>query len=152
MREAGRGSVAPPASLPAFTRASTPASIPASFDCRLPSAVCRLGALASASAAGNLYSDEGSQTSHHSLMVTAPADILNAARRAAEVLAEHKASDVVMLDLRTVTDMADFFIVASGTSDTHVRSTAGHLIEQLKREGLPVTSVVGLEHVRWVRL
>jgi len=85
-------------------------------------------------------------------MVTAPADILNAARRAAEVLAEHKASDVVMLDLRTVTDMADFFIVASGTSDTHVRSTAGHLIEQLKREGLPVTSVEGLEQGRWVLL
>jgi ribosome-associated protein len=86
------------------------------------------------------------------MMVTAPADVLHAARRAAEVLAEHKASDVVMLDLRTVTDMADFFIVASGTSDTHVRSTAGHLIEQLKREGLPVTSVEGLEQGRWVLL
>ncbi len=85
-------------------------------------------------------------------MVTAPADVLNAARRAAAILADHKAQEIVMLDLRTVTDMADYFLVASGTSDTHVRSTANHLMEQLDREGLPVASVEGLEQGRWVLL
>ena len=85
-------------------------------------------------------------------MVTAPADILRAARRAATLLSEHKAQDVVMLDLRPVTDMADFFIVASGTSDTHVRSTANLVMEAMKKEGLPVTSVEGLEQGRWVLL
>lgn len=77
---------------------------------------------------------------------------MTAARRAAEILLDNKAQDVVLLDLRPVTDMADFFIVASGTSDTHVRATAGHVVETLKKEGLRVHSVEGLEQGRWVLL
>lgn len=75
-----------------------------------------------------------------------------AAQRAAQVLLDNKANDVVMLDLRPVSDMADFFIVASGTSDTHVRATAGHVVETLKKEGIRVHSVEGMEQGRWVLL
>lgn len=57
-----------------------------------------------------------------------------------------------MLDLRPVSDMADYFIVASGTSDTHVRASAQHVIDALKREGHDVHSVEGLEQGRWVLL
>ena len=85
-------------------------------------------------------------------METVAADTMTAARRAASVLAENKAHDVLLLDLRKVTDMADFFVVGSGTSDTHVRATAGHVIETLKREGLTVNSVEGMEQGRWVLL
>jgi ribosome-associated protein len=85
-------------------------------------------------------------------MPQAATDSMTAARRAAEVLLDNKAQDVVLLDLRPVTDMADFFIVASGTSDTHVRATAGHVVETLKKEGLRVHSVEGLEQGRWVLL
>lgn len=77
---------------------------------------------------------------------------MSSARRAAQVLLDNKANDVVMLDLRPVSDMADFFIVASGTSDTHVRATAGHVVETLKKEGIRVHSVEGLEQGRWVLL
>ncbi|WKW11759.1 ribosome silencing factor [Pseudogemmatithrix spongiicola] len=77
---------------------------------------------------------------------------MSSARRAAQVLLDNKANDVVMLDLRPVTDMADFFIVASGTSDTHVRATAGHVVETLKKEGIRVHSVEGMEQGRWVLL
>src|SRR5215208_4906115 len=45
---------------------------------------------------------------------------LAVAQRAAQIAIDNKAQDVVLLDLRGVTDMTDFFIVASGTSDTHV--------------------------------
>jgi len=85
-------------------------------------------------------------------MVASASDTLRAARRAASVLVDHKANDVVLLDLRPVTDMADYFIVASGTSDTHVRATAGHVIEELKRDGYHVQSIEGLEQGRWVLL
>jgi ribosome-associated protein len=77
---------------------------------------------------------------------------MTAARRAASVLVDNKALDVRLLDLREVTDMTDFFIVASGTSDTHVRASAGHVIETLKKEGLTVFSVEGMETGRWVLL
>lgn len=85
-------------------------------------------------------------------MVTAAPEVLRSARQAARVLLDSKANDVVMLDLREVTDMTDYFIVASGTSDTHVRSTAQHVIEALKQEGATVQSVEGLEGGRWVLL
>lgn len=85
-------------------------------------------------------------------MVTAPADVLDAARQAATVLADQKAVDVTLLDLRAVTDMADYFLVASGTSDTHVRATAQHVVERLRAAGMPVHSIEGLEQGRWVLL
>lgn len=77
---------------------------------------------------------------------------MSAARRAAQILLDSKANDVVVLDLRPVTDMADFFIVASGTSDTHVRASAGHVVEALKKEGMTVNSIEGMETGRWVLL
>lgn len=85
-------------------------------------------------------------------MVTSPAATMSAARRAASILVDSKANDVLMLDLRKVTDMADYFILASGTSDTHVRASAGHVVEELKKEGLTVNSVEGFEQGRWVLL
>jgi ribosome-associated protein len=86
------------------------------------------------------------------MAITAAPDVLRSARHAAQVLVDSKANDVVMLDLRKVTDMADYFIVASGTSDTHVRATAHHVIEALKGAGATVHSVEGLELGRWVLL
>lgn len=65
---------------------------------------------------------------------------------------DNKANDVVLLDLAGVTDMTDFFVIASGTSDTHVRSTAQHVIEALKQAGHTVHHVEGLQQGRWVLL
>jgi ribosome-associated protein len=74
------------------------------------------------------------------------------ARRAAELATELKADDVVILDLRGVTDVADFFVIASGTSDTHVRSVAQHVMEEMKHEGMPVHQSEGLTQGRWALL
>lgn len=74
------------------------------------------------------------------------------ARRAAALATELKASDVVILDLRGVTDMADFFVIASGTSDTHVRSVAQHVMDEMKQEGMPVHQSEGLTQGRWALL
>jgi ribosome-associated protein len=79
-------------------------------------------------------------------------DSLTAARKAAALCLDFKANDVVLLDLRGVTDMTDFFIVASGTSDTHVRSIGERLSEEMKKEGAPAYHVEGLTMGRWVLL
>ena len=76
----------------------------------------------------------------------------HAARFAAALCADNKAHDVVLLDLAPVTDMTDFFVIASGTSDTHVRSTAQHVIDSMKRAGHAVYHVEGLSQGRWVLL
>ena len=74
------------------------------------------------------------------------------AQRAAQLCLDLKASDVVMLDLRGVSDVTDFFIVASGTSDTHVRSVADHVQQELKKDGVRVHHVEGLQQGRWALL
>jgi ribosome-associated protein len=74
------------------------------------------------------------------------------AQRAAQVAIDNKAQDVVLLDLRGVTDMTDFFLIVSGTSDTHVRSLGEHVMAELKTEGSPAHHVEGLEKGRWVLL
>src|SRR5689334_20587126 len=74
------------------------------------------------------------------------------ARRAAAICMEYKANDVVLLDLRGVSDMTDFFIVGSGTSDTHVRSVGEHVIEEMKKLGARAHHVEGLSQGRWVLL
>ena len=72
--------------------------------------------------------------------------------RAAHLCLDRKANDVVVLSLRNVSDVTDFFVIASGTSDTHVRGIAEHVMEELKKEGNPVHHVEGLTQGRWVLL
>ena len=74
------------------------------------------------------------------------------AQRAAALCLDLKASDVVVLDLKDVSDMTDFFVIASGSSDTHVRSVAEHVIEEMKKEGTRPHHVEGLTQGRWVLL
>jgi ribosome-associated protein len=74
------------------------------------------------------------------------------ARRAAQLCIDMKATDVVVLDLRGISDMTDYFVIASGTSDTHVRSIAQHVRDELKAEGAPVSHEEGVTQGRWALL
>lgn len=74
------------------------------------------------------------------------------AQRIAALCQEFKATDVTILSLKGVTDMTDYFVIASGSSDTHVRSTAQRVEEELKREGARPAHVEGMEQGRWVIL
>lgn len=74
------------------------------------------------------------------------------AKRAAEILLDNKANDVVVLNLKGVTDMTDYFVIASGTSDTHVRALGEHVQAGLKKDGTAAHHVEGLTQGRWVLL
>ena len=65
-------------------------------------------------------------------------------------LEERKAVDGVVLDLRHLSDAADYFVIVSGTSDTHVRALAEHVIETLQAAGHRPYQVEGLQQGRWV--
>ena len=82
---------------------------------------------------------------------TAPAPA-TLAQRAAALCLDLKANDVVVLDVRGVTDMTDYFVIASGTSDTHVRAVAEHVMEELRKEGSRAHHVEGVQQGRWVLL
>ena len=67
-------------------------------------------------------------------------------------LTEHKANDVVVLDLRQLSDATDFFVIASGSSDTHVRALAEQVLEACQKEGRRPHHIEGLTGGRWVLL
>jgi ribosome-associated protein len=67
-------------------------------------------------------------------------------------LDERKAIQVVVLDLRKLSDATDYFVIASGTSDTHVRALAEHVVEALERAGRRPHHVEGLTAGRWALL
>jgi ribosome-associated protein len=74
------------------------------------------------------------------------------AQRAAALCLDLKANNVIVLDLSDVSDATDYFVIASGSSDTHVRAIAEHVLEELKKEGVRAHHVEGLQQGRWVLL
>lgn len=80
----------------------------------------------------------------------AASDLTEEVRRAADLAADRKARDLVVLDLRGLSTATDFFIVGTGTSDTHVKSVAEHVIEELKKSGVRPSHVEGIRGGRWV--
>jgi ribosome-associated protein len=83
---------------------------------------------------------------------TSPDIVAALAQRAASLCLDNKANDVLVLNLQGISSLTDFFIIASGTSDTHVRAVAEHVVEELKKEGTRVHHIEGLQQGRWVLL
>src|SRR6185437_6182313 len=79
-------------------------------------------------------------------------DALAALRLVTAALADRKAIDPTVLDLRGLTAAADYFVIVSGTSDAHVRGMAEHLMEALAPRGVVPHHVEGLTQGRWVLL
>ena len=65
-------------------------------------------------------------------------------------LDDDKAQDVVFIDLKDKSSVADAMIVASGRSQRHVGAMADHLLRSLKEAGLGKARVEGLPHCDWV--
>jgi len=65
-------------------------------------------------------------------------------------LDDDKAQDVVFIDLKGKTAVADGLIVASGRSHRHVGAMADHLLRALKEQGYGRARVEGMPHCDWV--
>ena len=64
-------------------------------------------------------------------------------------LEDMKAFDIVTIDVRGKTAITDYFIIASGTSDRHVKSTAETVAFQAKQAGVPPIGQEGLQEGEW---
>jgi ribosome-associated protein len=65
-------------------------------------------------------------------------------------LADMKALEVKVLDVRGLTDIADYMVIASGTSDRHVRSVAQRVVEKTKEAGFRPHGLEGMKDADWV--
>jgi ribosome-associated protein len=67
-----------------------------------------------------------------------------------EALEELKAANIKVLDVRSLTDITDIMVIASGTSDRHVRSVADRVIEKAKEAGFRPFGIEGERDGEWV--
>jgi len=72
------------------------------------------------------------------------------AKKIVEFALSKKAEDVLLLDLRKITSMADFFVICSGASDVQVRAIAEAVIAGCKEKDIKVYHVEGLGSLTWV--
>jgi ribosome-associated protein len=67
-------------------------------------------------------------------------------------LADKRALDPVVLDMREITLITDFFIICHGTSNVHMRALGDAVVEALKEDGVRPYGVEGRDEGRWVLL
>ena len=81
---------------------------------------------------------------------TTQIEMTPALERATELAGDRKGVDMLVMDLRGISNATDFFFLVSGTSDMHARAIAENVIEELKKEGVRPSHVEGLRSGRWV--
>lgn len=67
-----------------------------------------------------------------------------------DALENLKGQKIVELDVSQLTDVMDHLIIANGTSNRHVKSLAGNVIDELKTAGHRPLGVEGLDVGEWV--
>jgi ribosome-associated protein len=67
-------------------------------------------------------------------------------------LADRRATDPVVLDMRDVTIVTDYFLICHGTSKVHIRGLADAVAEALAKESLRPYGVEGYEEAEWILL
>ena len=65
------------------------------------------------------------------------------------ILNKNKANNIVTIDLKRKTYIADYMIVASGTSSRHLQSLSENLLSELKKYGLDNCRIEGYESNDW---
>lgn len=75
---------------------------------------------------------------------------LAAAKLAAKAALGKKAEEVMILDVRGLTSYADYFVLATGTSDRQVMAIADAIQEEMKKAGHANLGVEGYERGQWV--
>ena len=61
----------------------------------------------------------------------------------------NKAKDIVTIDLKDKSSMADYMIIASGTSSRHIQSLSEQVLEKLKINGVKYSKIEGKESGEW---
>ena len=61
----------------------------------------------------------------------------------------NKAQDIVIINLKDKSSIADYMIIASGTSSRHIQSLSEQVLEKLKNNGLKNSKIEGKESNEW---
>jgi len=77
---------------------------------------------------------------------------IDLAKKAADILDNKKALRINVIKIDDISSLADYFVIGSGTSSTHVRSLADELEEKLKEAGAVPARIEGYRSNSWILL
>ena len=66
-----------------------------------------------------------------------------------KTLDSNKAQDIVSIDLKDKSSMADYMIIASGNSSRHIQSLSEQVLEKLKDNGVNESKIEGIDSNEW---
>jgi ribosome-associated protein len=66
-----------------------------------------------------------------------------------DTLDSNKALDIISIDLKNKSSMADYMIIASGTSSRHIQALSEQVLEKLKANGIKNSKIEGKESGDW---
>jgi ribosome-associated protein len=69
-----------------------------------------------------------------------------------KALDDKKAQDITIMDVSKITTLADYFIIATGTSSTHINALCHHVEKELAKEGFILAHKEGYVNGDWVLL
>ena len=75
--------------------------------------------------------------------------ILSLKKNIIETLDKNKAQDIVSIDLKDKSSMADYMIIASGTSSRHIQALSEQVLEKLKNNGIKDSKIEGKDSSEW---
>ena len=67
-----------------------------------------------------------------------------------DVIEDKKATNILTLDMRNVTLLADYYVLCDGSSPRQIRAITGELLEKLKREGSKLAVIEGTPESGWM--
>ena len=67
-----------------------------------------------------------------------------------DALEDVKAQDILVMDVREITSITDYMIIASGTSSRQVKALAQNVAEESKKNGVKLIGTEGEEKAEWV--
>ncbi len=74
------------------------------------------------------------------------------ARAIVDIAEEKKASNIVLLDIREVSVIADYFVICSGNNERQVKAIARDIEDNMDKQQVHLRSKEGLDQGKWVLL
>ncbi len=77
---------------------------------------------------------------------------LQQAKETAKILSDKKGLDIKVIEISDVSVIADYMVIATGNSSTHVKALADEVEEQLDEMGVSVSHIEGYRSNSWILL
>ncbi len=74
------------------------------------------------------------------------------ADKVCQILKDHKGQDIVSIDVKGKSDVADYYVVAGGRSTTHVKALIDHVEAEIDKEDIAPVRREGIREGRWAVL